>query len=484
MEFKSIKPFPNDFLWGASTSAFQVEGAYDEDGKGLSVADVRSFKKSDKIADTKVAMDHYHRWEEDIDLMAELGMKSYRFSIAWTRIYPNGNDEEVNQKGVYFYNNLIDRLIAKGIEPIVTLMHFDFPQSLVEQYGGWKSRQAIDDFERYSKTLFQLFGDRVKYWMTINEQGIVAITTSLLGLNPDEEDVAKTRHQMNYHMFLASAKAINACHEILPEAKIAPCLSYMTAYGQTYKSVDQLAAKDAEDYMSFYLMDVYVHGEYPGYYLEFLKERGWMFENQEGDSAILKAAKPDYIAINWYQTKVAKEKDFSDDYRNKMIEAHPELAELAKEYAGMADSYQFVDNDYTEGNKWGWNVDPIGFRYALREMYQRYRLPMMITENGYGHEDTLEESGRVHDDYRIHYLKEHIRQMQLAMMDGVPVFSYNLWSFIDVLSSGDGIEKRYGLVYIDREDHDLKDLARIKKDSFYWYKEIISNNGSNLEGVK
>ncbi|WP_416325394.1 glycoside hydrolase family 1 protein [[Eubacterium] hominis] len=483
MNFKNIINFPENFLWGASTSAFQVEGAYDQDGKGLSVGDIRSFKKSHKIADTKVAMDHYNRWEEDVDLMVELGLKSYRFSISWTRIFPNGDDEEVNQKGVDFYNRLINKLVENNIEPIVTIMHFDFPEALVQKYGGWKSRQAIDDFERYARKLFELYGDRVKYWMTINEQGIVAITNSLLGLREDDlVESARIRHQMNYHMFVASAKAINACHEMLPNAKIAPCLSYMTVFGKTTKAEDQLAAKDAEDYMSFYLMDVYCHGEYPGYYTEFLKERGWMFKTEKGDSEILKKAKPDYIAINWYCTKVATVKE--PGHIQKMLEIKPELAELAKEYSGMADSYQFVDNESTEENEWGWNIDPVGFRIALREMHQRYRLPIMITENGYGHRDVLEKDNSIHDTYRIDYLREHLKQMQLAIMDGVQVFSYNLWSFIDVLSSGDGVEKRYGLVYINRDDFNTRDLARIKKDSFYWYKEVIQTNGKKLDGGK
>ena len=319
----------------------------------------------------------------------------------------------------------------------------------------------------------------LKFWTTINEQGIVAITTSLLGIQEEDLDnAAALRHQMNYHMFLANAKAINACHEMLPDSQIAPCLSYMTAFGKTHKATDQLAAKDVEDYMSFYLMDVYVHGEYPGYYIEFLKQNGWMFKTEKGDAEVLKRAKPDYIAINWYTTKIATEKQ--KGYREKIIAENPELAELAKEYAGMADSYQFTENEYTEENEWGWNIDPVGFRFALREMYQRYRLPIMITENGYGHRDTLEEGRKIHDSYRIAYLREHLKQMQLAIMDGVPVFSYNLWTFMDVLSSGDGIEKRYGLVYINRDDHNIKNLARIKKDSFYWYQEVIRTNGESL----
>lgn len=476
MELKNIKEFPGNFLWGGSTSAFQIEGAYLEDGKGLSTADTRSFLKSDKQADTKVAMDHYHRYKEDVALMKELGMKSYRFSISWPRIFPNGDDLIPNQKGLDFYDNLINELIKNGIEPIVTLHHYDFPQALVDKYEGWLSRQSIEDFTRFAEIAYKNYGDRVKYWSTLNEQGIVAICSSMLGIKDDDmEVIAKKKHQMNYHMFLAHARAVNLCHEMLPEAKIAPVLSYMTVFPNTPKAEDVLAAKETEDFMSFYLTDVYYYGEYPTYYLNFLRENGWMFKTEPGDDLILKKAKPDYIAINWYCTKIS-EKAVGVDFK-ALVEEHPEMADMAKEFYGMPNVTSFVENKYTTENEWGWNVDPVGLRIALRKMDDRYKLPIMITENGFGYKDVLED-GKINDDYRIDYLKSHIEQIRLAINDGVNVFSYNLWSFIDVLSSSDGINKRYGLVYIDREDFDEKELKRIPKKSFYWYGELIKNNGN------
>lgn len=473
--------FPENFLWGASTSAFQVEGAYLEDGKGLSTVDTRSFLKSDKQADTKVAMDHYHRYKEDVALMKELGMKSYRFSISWTRIFPNGDDVTPNEKGIEFYDNLINELVNSGIEPIVTLHHYDFPQALVDKYAGWLSRNSIQAFKRFAKLCFERFGDRVKYWTTLNEQGIVSITLTMLGINEEDPNVAaKKQHQMNYHMFLAHAETVNLCHEILPNAKIAPVLSHMTVFPATPKAEDVLAAKNTEDFMTFYMLDVYCNGEYPQYYLNFLADNGWMFESQPGDDIILKQAKPDFIATNWYCTKTIKATD--DEMKaqmQQMMEANPDLAKMAQDYMGMPSFGQFIENEYTKANEWGWNIDPIGFRIALRQLHDRYHLPVMITENGFGFHDKLED-GQVHDTYRIDYLRKHLEQMLLAIEDGVEVFSYNTWTFMDVLSSSDGINKRYGLVYVDREDFDLKNLDRIPKDSYYWYQKVIQTNGSDL----
>lgn len=481
MKYKRLEGFPKDFLWGASTSAFQVEGAYAEDGKGLSIADARSFLKSHKQADTKVTMDHYHHYKEDVAFMKKLGLKSYRFSIAWTRIYPNGDDAEPNEKGLQFYDALINELIANGIEPIVTLHHYDFPQALIDKYEGWLSRQSIQDFKNYCKTVFARYGDRVNYWLTLNEQGVVAISASMLGICDEDLDmIAKKRHQMNYHMFLAHAEAVNLCHEMLPNAKIAPVISHMTVFPETAKAEDVLAAQDSENYMTYYMTDVYCYGKYPAYYLKFLEDNGWMYLSEPKDEEILIKAKPDFIATNWYSTKVKNGKIRSEAEESAFLQAHPELAAMGKEYYGMPKVTNFIKNPFTKENEWGWNVDPVGLRIALRKLYERYRLPIMITENGYGSRDEVTSDGHIHDDYRVEYLKTHIEQMKLAINDGVPVFSYNLWSFIDVLSSSDGIQKRYGLVYVDREDFNEKECKRIPKDSYYWYKEVIASNGQYL----
>ena len=464
---------PNDFLWGASTSAFQTEGAWNEDGKGPSLADTRS-RKPDR-ANTEVAVDFYHRYREDIDLMEQCGLKSFRFSVAWSRIFPNGNDAVPNEQGLAFYDNVINALIEHRIEPIVTLFHFDLPEALLKQYGGWASRRIIDDFARYAKTVFERFGDRVRYWQTINEQGIVAMDSTLLGLEGENlDEIAGQRHQMNYHMFLAHATAVNLCHEILPGAKIAPVLSYITVYPASPKPEDVLSAWNAEDYMCLYLTDVYCNGEYPEYYLKFLEENGWMFRSEPGDAEVLKKAKPDYLGVNWYQSKCSEAP--KEHNMAQLLMAHPELKAIAKRYSGTPKMHSFVKNPYVNANDWGWDIDPIGLRLALRKLEQRYHLPIMITENGLGHVD-IPENGRIHDTYRIDYLREHIRQMELAMEEGVRVIGYHVWSFLDLISVNDGMEKRYGLVYVDRTDTELRSLARIPKDSYFWYKQCIAKGG-------
>jgi len=462
------------FLWGAATSAFQVEGAYAEDGRGLAITDIRSFKKSEQQADTRIAMDHYHKYQEDVALMKELGINAYRFSVSWTRIFPNGDDALPNQEGLAFYDNLVDLLIENGIEPVVTLHHYDFPMALIEKYQGWLSRASVHAFERYARFMFSHFAGRVKYWLTLNEQHVVSISNSLLGIEAtDPENAAKQRYQMNHHMFLANARAIAACHELLPEAKIAPVLSYVTAYPATPAPKDVYAAMQAEDFMSFYMMDVYCYGTYPAYYINFLKERGWMFETAAEDEEILKAGKPDFMAVNWYCSRAAQER--KPEYLTEILKEHPELKELAKEYYGMADSFSFVQNALLERNEWGWEIDPLGFRMALRKIYDRYHLPVMVTENGFGFRDQLTEN-KIHDCERIDYLARHIENLQGAIADGADIIGYFVWSMIDVLSSSEGINKRYGLVYVDRTEHDPKQLRRIKKDSFYWYQRYLKNH--------
>lgn len=476
MDFKYIDGFPKDFLWGASTSAFQVEGAWNEDGKGLTTADIRCSKKKDIQADASVAMDHYHRYEEDIALMKELGLKSYRFSICWARIFPKGNEKYPNEKGVEFYNNLINKLVENGIEPIATLLHFDVPMGIVNEYGGFLSRRSVDDFARYAETVYRLFGDRVKYWLTINEQGCMAMLPELVGLECPKEDMAKNLQQINYHMYLAHAKAVKLCHEIIPDGKIGPVVAYVTVYPASMEPKDVLAAKDVEDYMSFSAMDIYYYGEYPKYYEKYLKERGIFPVMHPEDKEIFKDSRPDFMGLNWYCTMAAKYYDGKAEAKVK----NKDKVIAATEGLNVPGAFVIVKNDKLETTKWGWTYDPVGFRYGMKKCYERYRLPIMITENGWSQEDILEEDGSIHDEMRCKYLKEHIEQMKLSINDGVEIFSYNPWSFIDVLSSSDGIGKRYGMVYVDREDFNLKELKRYKKDSFYYYQKVIASNGEEL----
>lgn len=463
-----MSAFPRDFLWGASTSAFQVEGAYNEDGKGLSAADVASFAHADQYADTKVACDFYHHYQEDIAAMAKLGLKSYRFSINWTRILPTGDDPRPNAAGIAFYHKVFDELDKYGIEPIVTLYHFDMPQHLIDAYGGWASRQSIEDFVRYAKICFDAFGHRARYWLTINEQNLMARKDKLLGLEaypPEQRE--KMRHQMNHHMFLAGAKAVKLFRSLCPEGKIGPTFAYLPSYPATCKPEDMIAAMEADNFYNYYLTDIHVFGKYPVYYQNYLEEHGWMPDFAPDDSETLANACPDFIGFNYYLTYAAE--FYPADAQ------HADYTSIL--HLAVPGHFRYVDNPYIPATEYGWQIDPVGFRRALMELYQRYHLPLMVTENGMGARDTLEPDGCIHDSYRIEYLHNHISEMEKAVRDGAELLSYNVWSMIDVLSSSDGFSKRYGLIYIDRTEHDLKQLARIPKDSFYFYQKVIAQNG-------
>lgn len=464
------KRFPDDFLWGASSSAFQIEGAYDEDNKGLSVADFNSFKKSQIQADTKVAADFYHHYEEDIDLMKELGMKTYRFSIAWTRIIPDG-DGEINQKGIDFYNNIINKLVKNNIEPFVTLYHFDLPFALVEKYNGWEGRETVYAFERFAKICFKEFGDRVKYWQPHNEQNLIVRVNERINIydENDEYKIDKMRAQMDYNMCLAHALAVNACHEMIPDSKIGPAVSSSVTYPLTCKPEDVYAARMNDNFKVYYMLDMHQYGEYPGYYMNYLKERNIMPVMKEGDKSILKKAKMDFIAVNYYRTNCAEALKANNE--------HPFGSREGTVDFNMYGLFKMSMNPNLKATEYGAAIDPSGLRVALNEYWQRYHLPLIITENGLGTPDILTEDGKVHDEYRIDYLRSHIEACALAIEDGVEMIGYCPWSFMDLLSSAQGFRKRYGLVYTNRTDDELLDLKRIKKDSFYWYQNVIKNNG-------
>ena len=459
--------FPKDFLWGASISAFQAEGAYLEDGKTLTVADIRLQEAAKKLglADSSVAVDFYHRYKEDIQLMKECGLKSFRFSISWARLLPQGIGE-VNPKAVAYYNDVINTLIENGITPIVTLYHFDFPQVLIEKYNGFTSRECIDDFVNYAKVCFENFGDRVKYWLTINEQMVITFIPPFQGLKTAQES-----YQAFHHMNIAHALVTKLYHSMNLNGKIGPCISYTTCLPATFKSSDVMLAYQQDDLHVFALIDVHVYGKYPKYFINELNKKGLMFEILPEDEELLANAKPDFIAINWYVTEVIGEyvgEDMHGEYQG------PELPRQSRAVEG---EYQYYKNPYTPYSEYNWNRDGVGLRFALRRLYARYHLPIMITENGWSARETLTDDFKVHDDMRIAYFKEMVEQMSLAIDDGVELFSFNPWSFIDVLSSSQGMDKRYGMVYVDRTNDDLKELKRYKKDSFYFYQDVIRKNG-------
>ncbi len=456
---------PENFLWGASTSAFQIEGAYNEDGKGLATTDVRHVPEG--MADSKVACDHYHHWREDVDLMAELGLKTYRMGFSWSRIMP---DETLvpNEKGLAFYDQLIDYLLEKGIEPLVTLYHFECPQALVEAFGGWKSRRMIDAYVKYAEVCFTHFKGRIRKWVTVNEQ-FIATAAPGLAMEYVEDAYERSRwiYQISYHVSLAEHQAFALLRTIDPEALIGPVNSIQVVYPATSDPRDVRAAQEAEEMQEFYMLDMSVYGEYSPAARTWLKERNLLPATAEGDSEILHSSRPDFIGVNYYFSTCAKyeEKPFGFD----------------TSFFWASDDCRIVRNPYMVPTEWmDHGTDPLGLYNGMRKIYERYRLPMIVTENGMAVSEALDEEGRIHDSYRIAYLSEHIAQVKRLCEEGYPVFGYCPWSFMDVLSSHQGFAKRYGLVFIDRTDTDVKECRRYRKDSFEWYRDVIRTNGDHL----
>lgn len=467
MFYKELKGFPKDFLWGASTSAYQVEGAYDEDGKGLSVQDLNVPPAG--ITDFRVASDHYHHYKEDVKLMAELGLKAYRFSISWARILPEG-DGKVNEKGVEFYKNLIDELINYGIEPIVTMYHFDLPYAL-HQKGGWANRKTIDAFEAYAKILFENYGDKVKYWLTINEQNVMINHPT--AMNPGKVPSKKELYEQCHNMFVASAKATLLCHEMVENGKIGPAPNITAIYPEKCNPLDAIAADNWESIRCWLYLDIAVYGRYNSLVWSYLEEKGYTPTIEDGDMDIISKAKPDFLGVNYYATAtVAASRNDGTDCQARNGDQQIMIGE-----DGV---YRSAQNDYLEKTEFGWLVDSIGLRVTLRRIYDRYHLPLLITENGLGAKDELTEDGKIHDDYRIDYLKRHFHQAKLAINDGVDLIGYCPWAFIDLVSTHQGYGKRYGFVYVDRNEIDLKEMKRYKKDSFDWYKKIIEENARSI----
>lgn len=445
------------FLWGASTSAFQCEGATLEDGKGLATVDVR--KVPEGIADTSVAADHYHHWKEDIELLKELGVNCYRFSFSWSRIMPDG--EQVNEKGLQFYENIIDTCIENGIEPLPTLYHFEMPQALVDNYGGWLDERTIDAYEKYAITCFNRFKGKVKKWVTINEQLIASAASDLHGIHFDNPLLQqKAIYQISANMSIAEKKAMVALRKIDPNAKVGPVCSIQIVYPHSSAPKDVKAAYDAEEMMMFSLLDMSVFGTYPNTYQHYLKTKGMLPEISKENEEILKNAKPDFIGINYYFPLCVK--------------AGTEMDRSKLPPFWRCDLFDVVDNENLPTSEWMPNgVDPQGLYAGIRKIYDRYHLPMIITENGLALSETISEDGQVHDQARIEYLQAHIEKVEQAREEGYPVFGYCPWSLMDLVSSHQGFRKRYGLIYIDRTETDPKQCRRIPKDSFYWYQMKI-----------
>ena len=482
--------FPKGFLWGGATAANQIEGAYNEGGKGMSTSDYAAYKDpyatgkvdnftfnvtSKELAEYKEneanylfpkrwGIDFYHRYEEDIALFAEMGFKTFRLSISWARIFPTGLEAEPNEEGLAFYDKVFDACAKYGIEPLVTMSHYEMPIALTEKYNGWASRELIPLFDKYARVLFNRYKSKVTYWITFNEMNMnlnsLYTGAGILEDLIDPEKKLEVTYQASHHQFLASALAVKAAREIMPEAKVGCMINQIESYALTTKPEDQLQALKSNQLNMFY-PDVQARGEYPSYMARYFADNNIHVAMEEGDEEILKAGKVDYVAISYYMSHVT------------------EAREDASELAGSFDSP--IKNEHLELSQWDWPIDPIGLRISLMKLYDRYELPLFVCENGLGAKDELTDDGKVHDDYRIDYIRKHVEQMKEAIEDGVDLMGYTTWGCIDLISCGTSqMSKRYGFIYVDQDDEGNGPLTRYRKDSFDWYKEVIATNGETL----
>lgn len=468
--------FKSDFLWGSASAAYQIEGAANLYGKGPSIWDEFSAVKGNTFKDTtgEVAIDFYHNYKEDIALMKEQELKAYRFSVAWSRVIPF-DDRKVNEQGIEFYSNVIDELLENDIEPILTMYHWDLPAYLQAEYDGWESRKILDDFKLYAQVLFENFGDRVKYWVTMNEQNVFSSLGYLYQLHPPKVCDFQRFLDVNHHAFVANAIAINLFKEIVPNGKIGPSFGYGPEYAKSEKTIDVLAMENASEFMSYFWLDVYGKGRYPSYVKSMINKFGYNLPIVNDDELILEAAKPDFLGLNYYHSCTFQ----METNEEKLIQAG-NTVQSEGNIEIFSDLFSRVSNTDLQTTDWGWAIDPMGIRIALRRLESRYNLPVMITESGLGAYDTLEEDGSVHDQYRIDYIKQHVLEIENAIEDGVDVIGYCTWSFQDLFSWLNGYAKRYGFVYVDRDEESQKELKRYKKESFYWYKKVIETNGKQL----
>lgn len=477
-----MSKFPKEFLWGGATAANQYEGAYNVGGKGLSVQDVTP-RGGVPVSDNDLnpfitelptednlkleGIDFYHRYKEDVALFAEMGFKVFRTSIAWSRIFPNGDELEPNEEGLQFYDNLFDELAKYGIEPLVTLSHYETPLHLARKYNGWVNRDLLGFYERYVRTVFNRYKNKVKYWLTFNEINSVLHVPFISGgiATPVEKLSKQDLYQAVHHELVASALATKVGHEINPGFKIGCMVLAMPTYPMTPKPEDVLAAREFEN-QNYLFSDIHARGKYPKYIQRFFKENDINIKFESGDKELLAENTVDFISFSYYMSSVQAHDP--ENYQSS----------IGNLLGGIA-------NPYLESSEWGWQVDPIGLRIVLNNLYDRYQLPLFIVENGLGAKDVLiegEDGPTVDDDYRIDYLKKHLQQVGEAIEDGVELLGYTTWGCIDLVSASTAqMSKRYGFIYVDRNDDGSGTLNRYKKKSFYWYKEVIESNGETLD---
>lgn len=469
------------FLWGGAVAAHQLEGGWKEGGKGVSVADVMTAgahgverKITDGVLPDEYypnheGIDFYHHYKEDVKLFAEMGLKCFRTSIAWTRIFPNGDETEPNEAGLQFYDDLFDECLKYGIEPVVTLSHFEMPYHLVTEYGGWRNRRMIEFFTRFAKACFTRYKDKVKYWMTFNEinnqadykRDFATFTNSGLKFEAGENREA-IMYQAAHYELVASAQAVKLGHEINPNFQIGCMIAMVPIYPYSCDPADMMAATVAMQ-RRYWFTDVHCRGSYPSCITSYLKRKGYDIDWTKEDFTDLKAGTVDYIGFSYYMSKAIKNKDKAPAY-------------------DYDEELDLVKNPHVKASEWGWQIDPTGLRYSLNWFNERYQCPLFIVENGFGAVDTVEPDGTIEDDYRIDYLRNHIQAVKDAVeYDGVDVMGYTPWGFIDLVSAGTGeMKKRYGMIYVDRDDRGNGTLARSRKKSFDWFKQVIASNGEEL----
>ena len=484
-----MSKFPKEFLWGGAIAASQADGAYLEGGKGLDTQDLRYFDASwnkekrtenrninmttERFNEALVAkdithypfrwgIDFYNKYKDDLALFEELGLKIFRTSINWARIFPNGDDKTPNEEGLQYYIDLFDECHKRGIKVFATILHYNIPVNLVTKYGGWKNRKLVDFYLKYATTLFKRIGDRVDYWLPFNEINCAKFNpyNGCCLIKDQEEDYESAIFQCLHHQFIANALTIKAAHEILPGSKVGGMIARFTTYPATCKPSDVMQTILDENYKNYFYTDVMARGKYPSYTQRMFEESNIKIIKEDGDDEILKNNTVDFIAFSYYMSMVATTDENYEKASGNLVSGNK--------------------NPYLKASDWGWQIDPEGLRISLNDMYDRYQLPIFIAENGIGAYDTL-DNGQVHDNYRIDYLRQHVEQMGEAIKDGVDLIGYTMWGIIDIVSCGTiEMSKRYGVIYVDRDEEGKGSNERFKKDSFYWYKKCIESNGQEL----
>ena len=473
--------FKENFLWGGAVAAHQLEGRWQDGGKGVSVADVMTVgahgvprRITNGVLEGEnypnhEAIDFYGRYKEDVKLFAELGLKCFRTSIAWTRIFPNGDEAEPNEAGLQFYDDLFDECLKYGIEPVITLSHFEMPYHLVTEYGGWRNRKMVEFFARFAEVCFTRYKDKVKYWMTFNEinnqanykEDFAPFTNSGLKFEAGD-DREKIMYQAAHYELVASAKAIEIGHKINPDFEIGCMIAMVPIYPYSCSPSDMMAATVAMQ-RRYWFTDVHCKGRYPSYMKAYFDRKQFDLDITAEDEVQLTKGTVDYIGFSYYMSFAVKDHDKGPAY-------------------DYDEANDLVENPYVKASEWGWQIDPTGLRYAMNWFNDRYELPLFIVENGFGAIDEISEDGEIHDEYRIDYLREHIEAMQEAVIyDGIDLMGYTPWGFIDLVSAGTGeMKKRYGFIYVDKDNDGAGTLDRSKKDSFHWFQKVIASNGEAL----